>query len=261
LDSLRSLQIEGFVMGRRSAGAAVEPVRELSEFDRLIAERLRSRGVGEPEPDPLAPGHRDTAPQSVDFSSRPRRRRKPRGTALDWVSLVLAVVVPPLGLLVNIVSRIVNFRRHGWTTTVAKVATVLSIVFTLVLGAGVFAYSVVAERGAAAAKVIADAQPLCSAIAETPGVLDIPAYGWPTEVATIPVTLEAMKAYQLRWQQLADVAPDSATANLQAIADQAQTLVVSVETSQAIDRNGNLATMAAVTGASGLPGWVDRHCS
>jgi hypothetical protein len=247
-------------MGRRSAGTDAEPVRELTDFDRLVTDRLRSRGIDESAVDPQAPGHRETAPQALDFSTRPRRRKKPRGTVLDWISLVLAFLAPPLGLLLNIVSRIVNYRRHGWTTTVAKVATVLSIVFTLVLGAGAFAYSVVAERDAAAAKVIADAQPLCAAIAATPGVLDSPAYGWPTEVAAIPVTLEAMRAYQLRWQQLAELAPDSAQANLRAIADQAQTLVVSVETSQAIDRNGNLSTMAAVTGASGLPGWVDRHC-
>jgi len=247
-------------MGRRSAGTAAEPVRELTEFDRLVTDRLRSRGIDESAVDPLAPGHRETAPQSLDFSARPHRRRKPRGTVLDWISLVLAVLAPPLGLLLNIVGRIVNYRRHGWTTTVAKVATVLSIVFTLILGAGAFAYSIVAERDAAAAQVIAEAQPLCEAVASTPGVLDSPAYGWPTEVAAIPVTLEAMKAYQLRWQQLADVAPDSAAANLRAIADQAQTLVVSVETTQAIDRNGNLSTMAAVTGASGLPGWVDRYC-
>jgi len=244
-------------MDRRSAGATTEPVREPSEFDRLIADRLRSRGVE--QSDPHAPGHRDSAPQSLDFPTRPRRR-KPRGTVLDWISLVLAVVAPPLGLLLNIVSRVTTRRRHGWTTTVAKVATVLSIVFTLLLGAGAFAYSVVAERDAAAAQVIADAQPLCAEIATTPGVLDSAAYGWPTEVAAIPLTLEAMRAYQLRWQQLADLAPDSARTNLQAIADQAQTLVVSVESSHAIDRNGNLATMSSVTGASGLPGWVERHC-
>ena len=247
-------------MVKRSVEAGPEPVRELTEFDRLVADRLRESSGA--QPDAQLPGAvpTDTAPQSLDFSHRPRRVRKPRGTVLDWISLVLAVIAPPVGLVVGIVSRVISYRRHGWTTTVAKVTTVLSIVFTLLLGAGAFAYSVVAERDAAAARVVAEAQPLCEALASTPGVLDTPAYGWPTEVAAIPVTLEAMKVYQARWQQLADLAPDSARANLQAIADQAQTLVAAVETNRAIDRNGNLATMASITDVSGLPGWTARHC-
>ena len=264
-------------MGRRSAGSVPAPVRELTDFDRLIDDRLRARAADDsvhPAPSPESPsvpapsGQTGSgqapdaaAPSRLDLPDRPLRAKKPRGTVLDWISLVFAILVPPLGLLLNVVSRIASRHRHGWTTSVAAVVTVLSIVFTLLLGVGILAYSVVAEREAAEAQVLAEAQPLCTAIEATPGALDLPAFGWPTEVAAIPVTLEAMRAYQLHWQQLSDLAPASAKANLQAVADQAQTLVVSVEANQAIDRNGNLATMSSVTGATGLPGWVATHCA
>jgi hypothetical protein len=221
------------------------PPRERTEFD-LLLERSATATVST-----------DTAPQVLDFSDRPMRETK-RTSVLEWIGLVLAVIAPPLGLLITIAARIITRYRHHWTTTVAKAATVISIVLTVLLAAGAVAYSIVAEKDAAAARVVAAAQPLCDGLAETPGVLDLEAYGWPTEVAD---TVTAMKAYQARWQQLADLAPASAKDSTQAIADQAGILVTAVETSQAINRSGNLATMKSVTDVSGLPQYVTTYCT
>lgn len=203
---------------------------------------------------------RPTARQVFDFSDRPVREKK-RTSVLEWIGLVLAVIAPPLGLLVTIVARIVTRYRHHWTTTVAKAATVISIVLTVLLGAGTVVYSIVAQKDAEAAQVVAAAQPLCDALAETPDVLTLEAYGWPTEIAPIADTLAAMKVYQARWQQLADLAPASAKAGTAAIADQAAILVTAVESTQAIDRSGNLATMKSVTDVSGLPQYVATYCT
>ena len=208
---------------------------------------------------PSAP-MRPTAREVFDFSDRPPRV-KPRTSVLEWVGLALAVLAPPLGLLVTIVARIVTRYRHHWTTTVAKAATVISIVLTLVLGAGAVVYSIISENNAADARVLAAAQPLCDGLAATPGVLELEAYGWPTEIAPIADTLAGMKAYQAHWQQLADIAPGSAKAGTTAIADQAAILVTAVETSQVIDRTGNLSTMKAVTDVSGLPQYVATYCT
>ena len=200
-----------------------------------------------------------TAREVFDFGDRPARVT-PRASVLEWVGLVLAVVAPPVGLLVTVAARIVARHRHHWTTTVAKAATVVSIVLTLLLGVGAVGLAIVNEQNAAAARVVAEAQPLCDGLAATPGVLDLEAYGWPTEIAPIAVTLDAMRAYQVRWQQLADLAPASAEVGTTAIADQAAMLVGAVETSQAIDRTSNLAAMTAVTDASGLPQFVATYC-
>ena len=210
---------------------------------------------------PTVPGtpRRLTAREVFDFGDRPARVT-PRTSVLEWIGLVLAVVTPPIGLLVTIAARIVTRHRHHWTTTVAKAATVVSIVLTLLLGVGAVGLAIVNEQNAAAARVVAEAQPLCDGLAATPGVLDLEAYGWPTEIAPIAVTLDAMRVYQARWQQLADIAPASAAAGTTAIADQAAMLVGAVETSQAIDRTSNLAAMTAVTDASGLPQFVATYC-
>ena len=60
--------------------------------------------------------------------------------------------------------------------------------------------------------------------------------------------------------ELVALAPEAAKANLSAIAEQAGILVTAVETTQAIDRQGNLSTMSTVTAASGLPVWVATYC-
>jgi hypothetical protein len=196
----------------------------------------------------------------LDFSDRPTRERK-HASPLEWVGLVLAVILPPLGLLVTVAARIVTRRRHGWTTRVAVAATAISIVLTVVLAGGAVYLKSVNDADAAAEALLVEAAPLCEALAATPDILAAPAYGWPTDVTALPVTLEAMKAYQVHWSELAQLAPAAAQANVAAIADQAQILVSAVETSQSIDRPGNLAIMSTITDASGLPGWVARNCS
>jgi hypothetical protein len=207
---------------------------------------------------PTAP-FRPTARQVFDFADRPAPIR-PRTSVLEWIGLVLAVVAPPVGLLVTIAARIITRYRDHWTTTVAKAATVISIVLTLLLAAGAVAFAIVSDRNADAARVVAEAQPLCDGLAATPGILDLEAYGWPTEVAPIAATLDAMRGYQAQWQQLADLAPASAKAGTTAIADQAAMLIGAVETSQAIDRTRNLQTMKAVTDVSGLPQYMATYC-
>ena len=237
-------------MGENDGGD--KAVREHSDFDALLGRSGSAPGAA-------SPVYTDTAPRVLDFSDRPRRA-KPKASALEWIGLVLAVAAPPLGLVVTVVARVITRSLHHWTTTVARVATVVSIVLTVALAGGAVAYSVVSGNEAAQAAVIARAQPLCQAIDSTPGVLDLPAYGWPTEVAPMPATLEAMKAYQTRWNELAALAPESAKANLEAISGQAGILVTAVETTRAIDRGGNLVKMKAVTDVSGLPAWTEKYC-
>jgi hypothetical protein len=220
---------------------------------------------GQRERVPVAPisrgqdGSRPTARQVFDFPARPPRV-VPRTSALEWIGLAFAVIAPPVGLLVTVVARIITRHRHHWTTTVAKAATVISVLLTVLLGVGAAVHFAVANRDAAAAQVVAEAQPLCDGLAATPGVLELEAYGWPTEVAPLAVTLDAMKVYQAKWQQLADLAPASTKAGTSAVAEQAAMLVTAVETTRAIDRAGNLAAMRAVTDASGLPQFAATYC-
>jgi hypothetical protein len=235
-----------------------------SAFEAVLDQRGPADSTG-PVPTGLVPaglvptGRAMPAPPPLDFSGRPAART-PKASLFEWIALVLAVVVPPLGLVTVIVARFVATHRHGWTTTVSRVATVVAIVLTIVAAGGGVAYSIAERDAAAVAQTLAEAQPLCAAIDATPGVLETQAFGWPIEVTAIPQTLEAMKAYQAHWIEVADVAPAVMASNVAGIVDEATRLVTSVETTQSIDRQGNLAAMTTAADGSGLASWHAEFC-
>ena len=216
---------------------------------------------------PADPGATDTlarqeptlTPHVFDFSDRPERT-KPRTTALEWLALGFSVIVPPLGLLLAIVARIIANRTHGWITRVLSVATVLGIVLSLVAGAAIVVANLVGQSEAAQARILAESAPFCASLDETPGVLDEPAYGWPTERLSIPDSIVAMQGYQSRWAALADIAPDGVRAGVRSVADAAQTLTNSLSTSRVIERERYLEQMTSVTNASGVSAYVAKYC-
>jgi hypothetical protein len=200
-----------------------------------------------------------TTPSVLDFSDRPERTR-PRASPLEWVALVLAVVAPPLGLVSAIAARIVASRTHGWITRVLSIATVVSIVLTVVVAAGAVVSTLIGQSEAAHDAIIAESAPFCAALDETPGVLDLPGYGWPTERLSIPDSIVAMQAYQERWAGLAAIAPDGVRPGVRSVSDAAQSLTNSLVTTQVIDRERNLEQISVVTRASGVPAYVAKYC-
>lgn len=224
----------------------------VSAFDFML--RADAPATAAPGDTLIAPG-----PTMLDFSDRPDRTA-PRPTPLEWAALVLAVIAPPLGLVLAIVARILASRTHGWITRVLGIATVVSIVLTIVVAAGAIVSTVIGQGEAARAQLVAESAPFCAALDETPGVLDLPGYGWPTERLSIPVSIVAMQAYRDRWAGLAAIAPDGIRPGVRSVADAAQSLTNSLTTTQVIDRDRNLEQISTVTRASGIPAYVAKYC-
>ena len=184
----------------------------------------------------------------------------PKAAAPDWIAFALAFLAPPLGLVVSVVVRIWSHRRHGWTTGLVRAATTISIVLSLALGAALVARNALEADAAERARIAAEAQPLCEALDVTPGILDLPAFGWPVERVAIPQTLDAMRLYQAQWAALADVAPAPISVGVRSVGDTAQSIITSVESTQVLDRQGNLDRMTAVARSSGLTTWYSTFC-
>jgi len=236
-------------------GTDIEPAAapgEVSAFDFL----LRSDDAA---PDPDAHAVYAARPGAFDFSDRPERV-KPHPTPLEWIGLALAVLLPPLGLILSIVAGFISRARNGWTTWVVRTGTTLGVILTIALVIVSVVLGAITRADDAEAAIVSASAPWCASLEETPGVLEQPAYGWPVERTSIPETLEAMKAYQLRWKELADIAPAGIRSETRSVAFAAQSLVTAVESTQFIDRAGNLAQMKAVTAAADLPAWVARYC-
>ena len=127
-----------------------------------------------------------------------------------------------------------------------------------VVGAAAFAgYTVVNNSEL---EVKADSAALCANLAETPGVLTQPGFGWPTDGADLATTLELMKGYQTRWQAIAATAPPTIKPDVTAVASAAGIIVSGIETSKSIDRPTTLTKMDAVTSKTAIPAWVSKYC-
>jgi hypothetical protein len=198
-----------------------------------------------------------------DFSERPTRVRV-HTTGVDWATLVLAVIAPPVGLVASIAVRVFSYRKNGWTSGVARTATVVSVIMTALLAVVVTVGLNLAAADAAYAARASASAPLCGELQGTdgePGVLEQPGFGWPVERTAIPETLIAMKDYQARWTALAELAPPFETGAVRAVADAAGTLVNEVESSRTIDRAANLDRMSTITAQSTLPQWFADYCN
>ena len=130
-------------------------------------------------------------------------------------------------------------------------------VVVVVVGAGFTWLSLVQ---ASEAQVKADSSAMCSDLAATPGVLDQPAFGWPTDGANLSETLTSMKAYRDRWNSLAASAAPTIKPDVTAVASAAKAIVEGIAASKTIDRPGTLAQMQSVTSATAIVSWVDKYC-
>lgn len=195
---------------------------------------------------------------SFDFGlQQPPKRRAP---ALDWIALVLAVLAPPIGLITSVIARILARTRQGWSTRVARAATVVSVILTLVLGAGGVGLFALDRQAAARAELVAQTVPLCTMVDAHPGILTDPAFGWPPVGASIAESLTAMTEYATRWQALVPHAPKQIAVDVEVVAKTAQSIVTGIETSRTVDGNSNFARMQAIAASSTLPAWVAEYC-
>lgn len=138
------------------------------------------------------------------------------------------------------------------------VPLIITLVSVAVVGGAAFAgYTLVNNSEL---EVKADSAALCANLAETPGVLSQPGFGWPTDGADLATTLELMKGYQTRWQTIAATAPPTIKADVTGVATAAGIIVEGIEASKTLDRPSTLAKMDSVTSKTAIPAWVAKYC-
>jgi len=153
-----------------------------------------------------------------------------------------------------------NRRRRTRVDTRSLALPIIGAVLAVavVVGAGVAWLSLVQ---ASEDRVRADSAAMCSDLAATPGVLNQPGFGWPTDGANLTATLESMTAYRDRWSALAASAAPTIKPDVTAVANAASAIVEGIAISKTIDRPGSLAQMQSVTTATAIVSWVDKYCA
>lgn len=153
-----------------------------------------------------------------------------------------------------------NRRRRSRVDTRSLALPIVGavVVVAVVVGAGLawLSFVQVSED-----QVRADSSAMCSDLAATPGVLDQPGFGWPTDGANLTATLESMTAYRDRWSALAASAAPTIKPDVAAVANAATAIVEGIAISKTIDRPGSLAQMQSVTTATAIVSWVDKYCA
>jgi hypothetical protein len=183
-----------------------------------------------------------------------------RTTAAERIGLVLAFLLPPVGLIASIVLAAQSARRRGWVHGFVRATLVIAVVTTLAAGiAGAYFYKVLDDQRRHDSIQAASAQ-FCSTIADNPDMISQPTFGFPAPAASIPDTLASIQAYVDKWDALADVSPSGIRADVTKVADSARDILDSVTTTRLVNDEENVAVMSSVASASNIVGWSQEYC-
>jgi hypothetical protein len=149
-------------------------------------------------------------------------------------------------------------RRAGVDGRSVAVPLAITLTALLVVGGAAFTGWTLVQQSEAAVK--ADSAAFCANLAETPGILSEPAFGWPTGGADLNSSLELMRGYQTRWEAIAAVAPATIELDVRAVADAAASVTEGIVASKSIDRQASLAAMQSVTSKTDIPAWASKYC-
>jgi hypothetical protein len=186
---------------------------------------------------------------------------RPAASPLDWGALVLAIILPPIGLITAIAAAFLGARNRGFATTVAKAAIGIGAALTVVaIVAAVIGVSLAnqqAKHNAIAASSVA----FCTKLKANPATLQSPTFGWPAPGDTIPDTITSMQAYEANWASIEAVAPAGIRPGAQKVVAAAQSIISSVQSSQVFDDSNDIAAMTQAASASGIQAWVTDYCN
>ncbi len=184
-----------------------------------------------------------------------------KSTIGEKIILLLAVLLPPIGLIAAIVAAIGSARRRGWVIGMLRAAVAIGLVLTVISAIGGYiGYTQLLLQEAHQQRVAASAA-FCSTIKANPTMKQLPTFGWPAVAASIPDSLTAMQAYEDRWTKLVRLSPDEIRPEAQKIATEAKHIIDGVTVARTVHDSTNISAMSVAASASGVPGWYTEFCS
>jgi hypothetical protein len=236
------------------AVVAGDVIPSASAFDLMLSGSLEEAAVHAPMGESPQPSRR----LALDLHS-PSGRDARANSALEWIALVLAIIVAPLGLILGIIVSALSSRSRGFVSTLARSAVIVGVIFTVLSAAGGVAGYLLADHAAQQQATRVSSQALCASLATKPGTLADPAYGWPA-VSSIPAYTADATAYQAYWQHLQQISPIGVQADVAKVATASTAVVTRITTSRVIDHDRDYAELRAAASGSGLPAWVSAYC-
>lgn len=182
-----------------------------------------------------------------------------RSTPLEKVMLVLAFVVPPVGLVGSIATAARSSRRRGWAIGVTKAGIAVGIVFSVLAAGGAYAGYKAFRAHQAHDQLTAASTAFCSAVEKDPTLLRVDG-GWPPPGSTIQDSLASMQAFVDKWTALAKISPAGVQGGVSSVASAGTQIVAAVTSQRTVDDAQNRSLVEAAVTNSGVAGWHAEYC-
>lgn len=204
----------------------------------------------------------------------PRLHEEPEQLRMfEIVALILAIALPPAGLILAIVASARGTRYRGWPSNTARAAIVVGIVMTILVAIGLIFFAVVERNNADArsqaasaavahTEVVAASAEFCAAVAEAPALFaaNDPDFGWPQ--TTDPAGyLPAVEQYSALWQSLATIAPDGIALDVQSASSRVVHIESVAQSLNAHNRSGDLLELHAVEDFPAVAAYTNAYCA
>jgi hypothetical protein len=183
-----------------------------------------------------------------------------RTTLSERIALILAFLVPPVGLVVSIVAAVRSARVRGWVHRLLRVAIVVGVIMSIGVGIlGAYFYGVL-EAARQHDAVAAASTQFCTTVGENPDMISQPTFGFPAPAASVPDTLTSIQEYVDRWDALAKVSPSGIRTDVTRVADAARGILDTITTTRLVNNDENVAVMSSIAQQTNIVGWAQEYC-
>ncbi len=182
-----------------------------------------------------------------------------RSTLAERIFFVLAIVLPPIGLIGTVVAAIGSFRRRGWVIGLLRAGMAIGVVLSIVCAGGAYVGYKAFRQQQAHAQTAAASTAFCAAFAKDKTLATADG-GWPQPAASIPDSLTAMQSFVDRWNAVAKVSPSGIQPGVTAIASAGSEIIKSVQVQRTVDDAQNRSLLQSAVSSSGVAGWRADYC-
>lgn len=182
-----------------------------------------------------------------------------RPTLAEKIFFVLAIVLPPIGLVGTVVAAWGSWRRRGWVIGLLRAGMAIGVILSLVCAGGAYVGYKALRQQQAHDQVVAASVAFCQTFAKDK-TLAAADGGWPQPAASIPDSLTAMQAWVDRWDALAKVSPAGIQPGVSTVASAGDQIVKNVQVQRTVDDATNRSQITAAVAAADIAGWRAEYC-
>jgi hypothetical protein len=182
-----------------------------------------------------------------------------RSTLAERIFFVLAIVLPPVGLVGSVVAAWGSWRRRGWVIGLLRAGMAIGVVLSLVCAGGAYVGYKALRQQQAHDQVAAASVVFCQTFTKDKTLAGADG-GWPQPASSIADSLTAMQAWVDKWNALAKVSPAGIQPGVSSVAAAGSEIVEAVGVQRTVDDATNRSQITAAVASAGIADWRAEYC-